>query len=67
MTECDLQTSVTDWVIEYPSVLAVLQKLNIDYCCGGKSLEFACREQGLDPSKVLARLQTMLSRAEGDS
>ena len=53
MTECTLDSSVPDWVIEHPVTLAVFQALGIDYCCGGKSLAFACREQGHEPATVL--------------
>jgi putative transposase len=56
MTECTFDSSVPDWVIEHPVALAVFQTLGIDYCCGGKSLEFACREQGLDAAAVLKTL-----------
>ncbi|MEZ6093443.1 MAG: DUF542 domain-containing protein [Pirellulaceae bacterium] len=54
---CDLATSVPDWLIEYPPLLALFQKLGIDYCCGGKSLETACREKGLDPTNVLQQVK----------
>jgi iron-sulfur cluster repair protein YtfE (RIC family) len=56
MTKCDLDTSVPDWVIEHPETLAKLQELGIDYSCGGKSLAYACRQQGLDPQVVLKKL-----------
>lgn len=56
MTECTVETSVPDWVIEHPETLKVFQELQIDYGCGGKSLEFACREQGLNVHSVLAQL-----------
>lgn len=54
---CDLDTPVPDWVIEHPETLAMFQELGIDYCCGGKSLEYACRERGLNPANVLVRLR----------
>lgn len=57
MTTCDHETSVPDWVIEHPETLAVFQELGIDYCCGGKSLEFACREQGHDVDQVMSKLR----------
>jgi MOSC domain-containing protein YiiM len=57
MIECDPNSSVPDWVIEHPETLAIFQELGIDYCCGGKSLEFACRERGLDPVLVLSRIR----------
>lgn len=56
MTDCDLDTPVPDWVIEHPETLAVFQELRIDTCCGGKSLEFACHQQGLDAQAVLEKL-----------
>ncbi|MBI3465040.1 MAG: DUF542 domain-containing protein [Planctomycetes bacterium] len=33
--ECDLDTSVPDWIIEHPETLALFQEFGIDYCCGG--------------------------------
>lgn len=66
MTECDLDSSVPDWVIEYPPVLQLFQELGIDYCCGGKSLESACREQDLDPQQVLARMRQLLDASRDE-
>ncbi len=60
--ECDLDTGVIDWVAEYPETLAVLDTFGIDYCCGGKSLGFACREQGLDTHTVLVALRHAIER-----
>lgn len=56
MDDLDLHSSVPDWVIDFPGSLAVFKELGIDYSCGGKSLETACREQGLNPKQVLSRL-----------
>jgi len=61
MTSCDLETSVPDWVIDHPQTLAVFQELGIDYCCGGKSLEYACREQGHNPATVLGKLRCLIA------
>jgi catechol 2,3-dioxygenase-like lactoylglutathione lyase family enzyme len=60
MSECDLDTSVPDWVIEYPATLAVFQAFGIDSSCGGKSLAYACRQQGLDAEAVLKELRGCL-------
>ncbi len=60
MTDCDLETSVPDWVIDHPETLAVFEQYGIDYGCGGKSLEYACRERGLSPREVLAALRLLL-------
>lgn len=56
MSECDLDTSVPDWVIDHPETLAVFQELGIDTCCCGKSLAYACIQQGLDEQAVLKKL-----------
>ncbi|MCA9266166.1 MAG: DUF542 domain-containing protein [Planctomycetales bacterium] len=53
---CDLETSVPDWVIDHPESTAVFNELGIDASCAGKSLEYVCRQQGLDPHAVLRRL-----------
>ena len=66
MTDCDLETSVPDWIIEHPETLAVFQALGIDYSCGGKSLEYACREQRLDAKSVLDKLQRSIEAARSD-
>jgi regulator of cell morphogenesis and NO signaling len=60
MTGCDLDDSVPDWVIDHPETQAVFQRLGIDQHCGGKSLEYACREAGLDPEAVLDELRRLL-------
>lgn len=60
MTDCDFDTPVPDWIIEHPQTLAVFQELGIDYSCGGKSLAYACHQQGLDAQVVLAKLLTCL-------
>ena len=67
MTECDLDTPVPDWVIEHPPTLAVFQELGIDYSCGGKSLGYACRQQGLDAEVVLATLRCCLDAKQQGS
>lgn len=56
----DLDTCVADWAIDFPRTVKVFDELQIDYCCGGKSLEYACRQKGLDPQVVLKRLQEVL-------
>ena len=61
MIGCGLDTPVPDWVIEHPESLAVFQELGIDYCCGGKSLAYACRERGLDAPTILAKLSRLVA------
>lgn len=52
----DLDSSVVDWIMEYPHLGTFFEARHIDYCCGGKSLAFACRERGLDPESVYREL-----------
>lgn len=67
MTDCELDTSVPDWIIEHPETLVVFQSFAIDCSCGGKSLAYACREQGLDAGKVLVQLhQRLQAEPPGD-
>lgn len=61
MSECDLDTSIPDWIIEHPETMKVFQELGVDMSCGGKSLAYACQQQGLDVSDVLTKLQHCLS------
>lgn len=61
MTNCDLDTTVPDWVIEHPETLAVFEELGIDCSCGGKSLAYVCCERGLAVEKVLFELQRCLN------
>ena len=64
MSECDLDTAAPEWVIEHPETLALFQELGIDYCCGGKSLGYACRERGLDTTWVLSRIRRCIKVAD---
>ena len=61
----DLDASIVDWVIDHPASVAIFEQLGIDYCCGGKSLRYACRERGLDAEVVLARLRLLEEEQEG--
>lgn len=53
---CDLDTSVPDWIIDHPESAAVFDELRIDTSCGGKSLRYLCQQKYLDPGTVLERL-----------
>jgi len=63
----DLDSSLPDWVIECPPALRVFEHIGLDYSCGGKSLEFVCRERGLDPTEVLNELLSLLPEQSDDS
>ena len=53
---CNLDSSVPDWIIDHPESAVVFTELEIDTSCAGKSLAYLCQQQGLEPSKVLDRL-----------
>ncbi len=51
------EKTVRELALENPAMTRVLEKLGIDYCCGGnKSLEQACREANLPIDQVLNSL-----------
>ncbi|WP_417849472.1 DUF542 domain-containing protein [Thalassoglobus sp.] len=55
--ECDLDTSIPDWLIEHPETTGVFSELGLDVSCGGKSLEYVALQKGLEPEDVLAKLR----------
>ena len=65
MQYVDETSSVPDWLIEYPALLAYFEQLGIDYSCGGKSLDVACRERGLDAAEVIRACEQLLRSAGG--
>ena len=51
------QRTVGEIAAQYPATVRVFQRLNIDFCCGGKRpLSEACEERGLAPGRVLEEL-----------
>ena len=60
MLQHDLESSVSDWVIDHPETLPVFERYGVDYTCGGKSLAHACRQRGLDPARFLEELRKVL-------
>lgn len=44
-------------VTEHPSLARELERLDLDYCCGGRrTIDAACAERGLDAAAVIAEL-----------
>ena len=49
----DPSSTLAELVLERPSAARVLERLDLDYCCGGKrTLAEACAERGLDAATV---------------
>lgn len=63
---CDLQSSVADWLIEYPMLHRLFEQLQLEASCGGRSLEYECRRLGHDPVQIL-RLIARQRNASSDS
>ena len=64
MHDLDLNSSVPEWLMAHPLLLKLFEELRIDYCCGGKSLEYACRERRIDPDELLAELHRLINGGE---
>lgn len=64
--DCDLYTSIPEWVIEHPETSAVFAAFGLDTSCGGKSLEYLCHHQGLSPPAVLERLHQVIAKLQDD-
>jgi iron-sulfur cluster repair protein YtfE (RIC family) len=55
----DLDSSLPDWLIDVPGSAAIFERWNLDTSCGGKSLDYVCRQAGVDPQLVLRELQEL--------
>jgi regulator of cell morphogenesis and NO signaling len=54
-------TLVTDIVTRYPATILALERLGIDYCCGGAiPLDDACQARAIDTGAVVAELATLV-------
>ncbi len=53
-------TSLGELVAERPSAAPLLERLQLDYCCGGtRSIEEACAQRGLDAPTVVALIESL--------
>ena len=57
MLQLTIDDPVVDWAIEHAESIPVFEKHGIDYCCGGKSLAWVCKQRGLDPQMVLTEIK----------
>ncbi|TWT61424.1 hypothetical protein [Rubinisphaera italica] len=56
MTDCSLESSIPDWIIDHPETIPIFKEMGIDSSCGGKSLEYLCLLQDLDKQFVFSKL-----------
>ena len=62
MSGLNVNSTVGEWVVEYPQTARVFEGRKIDYCCGGgTSLTDACRKNSLDAKKVMAELTRVVA------
>ena len=53
---------VRDLVVKHPGLRMVMERLGVDYCCGGQhTLKEAAAEKGVDLKKVLDGLNAALA------
>ena len=60
--ECDLDTSIPDWIVDHPETTSIFAKLGLDTSCGGKSLEYVALQAGLNPTDVLQQLRDKVAQ-----
>jgi len=62
------KTTVRDLVVQYPQTRAVLERLGIDYCCGGgHELKEAAAEKGVALDALLSALKESLETSADES
>lgn len=61
----EFPTSVADWAVDYPESVAIFTAHGIDYCCGGRSVEYACEQAGANPAVVLSALRQLAKESAG--
>ncbi|MCH5378198.1 MAG: DUF542 domain-containing protein [Planctomycetes bacterium] len=59
MSTLDITDPIVDWVIEFPHAVALFEQHGIDYTCGGKSLEYACEQRGMDAERIAEDILTL--------
>ncbi len=63
MTTFQIHDTVGAIVGARPYLSRLFEEAKLDYCCGGKkTLDEACRKQGIDPQGFLAQLETAIAR-----
>jgi iron-sulfur cluster repair protein YtfE (RIC family) len=60
----DADSTLPDWLIDVPASAAVFDRYGLDSSCGGKSLDYVCRQAGVDVTLVLAELAALMPPAD---
>ena len=62
----DRTPTLGELVLEQPGAAALFERLGLDYCCGGgRTLELACGQHGLDARTVRLLLQALADEPRG--
>ena len=68
MPKLSVESTVAEIVLERPALSGVLEELGIDYCCRGKkNLGAACTEKGLNPKKIISKLESESEPTESEA
>lgn len=68
MITLDANTTVAQWVAEYPQTADLFERLKIDYCCHGNvSLNMACANRKLDANSLVRDLLDLVSECTNPS
>ena len=68
MSTLNANSTVAQWVAEYPQTARVFEQFKIDYCCGGgNSLGDACAKKKLDANDIIAQLTEVVADPQHDS
>jgi regulator of cell morphogenesis and NO signaling len=53
-------TSLGELVVAHPAAASLLERLQLDYCCGGaRTIQEACAQRGLDAATVIALIESL--------
>jgi regulator of cell morphogenesis and NO signaling len=64
----NIHTPVGQLAAERPEALPILERLGLDYCCGGdRTIDEACRQAKVDPRDLLDQLDRALPVAKADA
>ncbi|NMF57000.1 iron-sulfur cluster repair di-iron protein [Pseudanabaena yagii] len=65
MTTFQISDTVGKIVRDRPSPSRLFEQAKVDYCCGGKkTLDEACRKQGIDPQVFLTQLEAIATSSQ---
>jgi|TARA_B100000959_G_scaffold89369_1_gene94916 regulator of cell morphogenesis and NO signaling len=65
MPKLSIESTVAEIVLESPGLSEPLEELGIDYCCEGrKTLGVACAEKGLNPKRIISKLESETGSTE---